>query len=84
MNGAVQRAELFANVDELMAWKKSFEMKQRELIEWQDQLTEKVAQLEESLNTTLRGCNLLVDADTVIDKRLDIVNKRLRQLENAK
>lgn len=73
-----------ARLDELERWKRTFEFKQRELIAWQNSIESKIAQLEESLTTTLRGCNLLVDADQTIDKRLDMINKRLRQLENAK
>lgn len=68
MTGEIQRAQLFADVDELMAWKKGFELKQAELIAWQETMT--------------KGCNVLVECDTVLGDRLDIVNKRLRKLEN--
>ena len=81
--GEVQRAELFANVDELMAWKKSFELKQSELIAWQ-------LHIENEIKTTIQGCMVLMETDTLlsdrcaqIDKRIDIVNIRLRKLEDA-
>ena len=98
MNGAQQRAELFANVDELMAWKKAFEMKQAELISWQAMVMSAVQELKDSAETILKGCNVLVECDELMTQRLDnaaeridhasnridVVNKRLRLLEEAK
>lgn len=80
-NGAIQRAELFANVDELMAWKKSFELKQIELIQWQTMVMQQIAELKKELETTLKGCHVLVECDSLINGRIDIYNKRLRVLE---
>jgi hypothetical protein len=81
--GEIQRAELFANVDELMAWKKAFELKQPELIEWQ-------LHIENEIKTTIQGCLTLVETDSALmvrmdelSKRIDIVNKRLRHIEEA-
>jgi len=61
-SGAIQRAKLFADVDELKA----------------------------SLQTTLKGCEILMKTDTQIslridqiDERINIVNKRLRHIEKA-
>ena len=98
MNGAQQRAELFANVDELMAWKKAFEMKQAELIAWQAAVMSSIHELRESAETILKGCGVLVECDELMTQRLDnaseridhaanridVVNKRLRLLEEAK
>ena len=74
--GEIQRAQLFADVDELLAWKKTFELKQVELLEWQE--------------TMLKGCATLVETNELMTTRLDdmsiridIANKRLRNLENA-
>jgi len=81
--GEIQRAELFANVDELMAWKKSFELKQNELMNWQ-------RPVENEIKTTLAGCMVLVETGSAlgvmmdgISYRIDIVNKRLRRIEEA-
>lgn len=74
--GEVQRAELFANVDELMSWKKSFEHKQREMLAWQ-------AKIENEIAKTIEGCMVLIATDTTLSDRIDIVNKRLRHLEKA-
>ena len=82
MNGAQQRAELFANVDELMEWKKTFMHQQGQLIEWQLKTQRDIKQLQNELVTTIKGCNVLVDTDTTLGDRLDIANKRLRKLEN--
>ena len=93
-NGAVQRAELFANVDELMAWKKSFDRKQIEMIQWQAMILDKIMELHESDKTIIQGCMTMMETDTMISestglrcdelsKRIDIVNKRLRRLEDA-
>lgn len=87
-NGAIQRAELFANVDELMQWKRSFERKQVEMIQWQAMVMESIQSLRDSLETTLKGCSVLVECDTTLgdridnlSTRIDIANKRLRKLE---
>jgi len=98
MNGAQQRAELFANVDELMAWKKCFEMKQAELITWQAMVMSSVQELKDSADTILKGCHVLMECDELMTQRLDtaaeridaasnridVVNKRLRLLEEGK
>lgn len=88
--GEIQRAELFANVDELMEWKKSFELKQTQLMEWQKKVMtlfglvqDEVIALKEELATTIQGCGVLVECDTKISDRIDIVNKRIRHLEEA-
>lgn len=90
MSGEQQRAELFANVDELMEWKKSFQLKQSELIAWQAMVMQKIAELQQALATTLEGCSVLIETDKTIGERVDeearrtdIVNKRLRRLEDA-
>lgn len=90
MNGAQQRAELFANVDELMAWKKSFDRKQIEMIQWQAMVLEKIVECHESDKTIIAGCMTMMETDTMlsdrcdeISRRIDIVNKRLRRLEDA-
>lgn len=67
MAGEVQRANLFADVDELMEWKRSFQIKQDELVTWQALVTENLQIMRERLNAA--------------SIRLDIVNKRLRRLE---
>ena len=74
--GAIQRAELFANVTLLQEDVKN--------------LIATVNELEATLETTLRGCKVLVECDTVLgnrldeqSRRIDIVNKRLRRLEDA-
>ena len=62
MDGKIQRAQLFADVDELKA----------------------------SLQTTLKGVEILMKTDTQlsiridqVDERINIVNKRIRRLEEA-
>lgn len=82
MNGAQQRAELFANVDELMEWKKTFMHQQGQLIEWQLKVQRDIKEVEERIKTTIRGCEVLLRTDTLLADRIDIVNKRLRKLEN--
>lgn len=79
--GEIQRAQLFADVDELIEWKKAFMLKQGQLIEWQLKVQRDIKDLEERLKTTLRGCQVLMRTDEVLGNRLDIVNKRLRKLE---
>jgi len=81
--GAIARAELFSNVDELMEWKKTFDLKQRQMIEWQKKVMDSLMELNESMKTTLEGCNVLVQTDTELGNRIDIVNKRLRRIEEA-
>ena len=81
--GEIQRAELFANVDELMEWKKSFELKQTQLMEWQKKVMDEVLAIKEELKVTIQGCGVLVQCDTKISDRIDIVNKRIRHLEEA-
>jgi len=76
MAGEIQRAQLFADVDELLAWKKSFDHKHRELLQWQ-------AGIVEEIKTTIKGCHTLIATDTKLGERIDIVNKRLRHLEQA-
>ncbi len=90
MTGEIQRAELFRNVDELLAWQKTFELKQAELIAWQHGIQKSIAELRASLTTTLEGCQILMETDTLLsgrcdelDRRIDIVNKRLRRIEDA-
>lgn len=90
MNGAQQRAELFANVDELMAWKKGFELKQRELIAWQAMVMETITELRNSSETILKGCGVLMETQELMtnrldsaNERIDIANKRIRRLEEA-
>jgi len=89
-NGTIERAELVAAVDDLVAWKKSFEPKQRELIEWQQRIDHAIAELQASIKTTLEGCHVMMDTDTLLGdrsdelgQRVDIVNKRLRRIEDA-
>lgn len=84
MSGLTRAAtsKLVQDVDGLLAWQKSFEHKQREMLAWQAAIEARITELENSLKTTLRGCGLLVDADQVMEKRLDVINKRIRQLEN--
>lgn len=82
--GEIQRAELFANVDELMEWKKGFDLKQSQMITWQKKVMDELMELNESMKTTLQGCNVLIETDSALAERIDIVNKRLRSLENAK
>ena len=84
MNGAQQRAELFADVDELKAWKNAFDMKQRELIAWMASVDERIMKLQSKLSTTIEGCMVLIETDTELGNRIDIANKRLRNLENHK
>ena len=50
MAGEIERAQLFANVDELMEWKKTFEHKQRELIAWMASVDERIVQLNERID----------------------------------
>ena len=91
MNGARQRAELFASVDELMAWRKSFNLRQAEEIAWQSMVMTKFIELNESDKTIIEGCMRMMETDTAISERcdqlsqrIDIANKRLRKLEDAK
>lgn len=88
--GEIQRAELFANVDTLMEWKKNFSHKQTELIAWQSQVGSSIKQLEESMETILKGCTTLVETNELMttrldesSKRIDIANKRIRRAEEA-
>ena len=76
MAGEEMRAQLFEDVDTLMAWKKMFEHKQRELIEWQLHVTTE-------MKGVVEGCLILVDTDSVLGNRMDIINKRLRHIERA-
>jgi hypothetical protein len=75
--GEIQRAELFANVDELLAWKKSFDKKQAEMIAW-------MAKVERNLENIISGCHKLCDGEEILGNRMDMINKRLRQLEERK
>lgn len=90
VNGAIQRAELFANVDELMAWKKSFNLRQAEEIAWKAMVMDKFMELNESDKTIIQGCITMMETDTVLSERcdelsarIDIANKRIRRLEQA-
>jgi hypothetical protein len=89
MAGEIQRAQLFADVDELLAWKKAFNLKQAELIAWQAMVMNAIQEMQSAGKTTLEGCGILMETDTVLGDRIDdawaridIVNKRLRKLEN--
>lgn len=66
--GAQQRAELFANVDELMAWKKSFDAKQRELLEWQAGVEDAIKKLNERID--------------MVNKRLRLLETRTKRIRN--
>ena len=82
--GTIERAELVAAVDELVAWKKSFMLKQAEEIAWK-------FVIKQDIQTIIEGCLKIVETEELIGKRvdmlnarLDIVNKRLRKLEEAR
>lgn len=68
---------------ELVAWKKRCDKMQVETIA-------AIANLQSAQKTTLEGCEILMQTDTQLsirmddlDRRIDIVNKRLRRLEAA-
>lgn len=91
MAGEIERAKLFADVDELIAWKRQFELKQAEEIVWKANVEIELKQLKEDVVRILEGCGILMETDTTISqriddawKRIDIVNMRLRKLEQAK
>jgi len=91
MADEIQRAQLFRDVDELIAWKKTFELRQTELITWQASVMASITDLQQASKNTLEGCRLLIETDTSISqriddawKRIDIVNIRLRKLEDVK
>ena len=74
--------------EEGRAWKKSFDQKQAELIAWQTTIMEEMIRLNKSDKNIIDGCMIMMKADAVISERcdhisnrIDIVNKRLRKLE---
>jgi len=89
-NGTIERAELVAAVDELVLWKKAFNMKQAELIAWQAMVMNAIQELQSAGKTTLEGCKILMETDNVLGNRIDdawtridIANKRIRKLEES-
>lgn len=91
MTGIVKQAQLVAAVDELMQWKRLVELRHDAMIDWQTTLLLTVKDLQDSSKNTLQGCGLLMETDTTISariddawKRIDIVNIRLRKLEESK
>ena len=91
MKGTQERAELVANVDELMDWKRLFEHKQIEMIKWQTGVMTDAIEVRKSLQTVIQGCTAMMECDMELGKRLDVMseridiaNKRIRVLENAK
>ena len=76
MNGLTREAtsKLVQEVDELVR-------SQRDLMNWQAMVMERISTLEAELATTLKGCGVLIECDTTLGDRIDIVNKRLRKLE---
>lgn len=92
MNGLSRKAtgKLVKDVDEILIWKKSFDMKQAEMIRWMASVDQRIEALQKDLETTLKGCNILMETDTALGQQIDnqkerinIVNKRLRKIENA-
>ena len=83
MANKIVKAHLFANVAKLMAWKKSSDKHQVELIAVIDEL-------QSAHKTTLKGCEILMKTDTQLmirtdnlEERINIINKRIRRLEEA-
>ena len=83
--------ELQKDVDELMVWKKTFNHKQAELIAWMAMVDARHMATTRDIKNLIDGCLAMVKTEdiigerlTVISDRIDIVNKRLRILENAK
>jgi len=88
--GTIERAELVAAVDELVAWKKSFCLRQAEEIAWKAMIMDKFMELNESDKTIIQGCMTMMETDTALSERIehlsermDIANKRIRRLEQA-
>jgi len=85
-----QRAELFKHIDQILAWQKIFNMKQMEQITWKASVIKTIEAIESTAKTTLQGCEILIQTDTQLnirvdqfEKRIDIVNKRIRRIEDA-
>jgi chaperonin cofactor prefoldin len=75
--GMIQRAKTFANVEWLM--------------KWQPTIDKAIEEVHESLQAVIQAGHILIDTDSELAKeieklntRIDIVNKRLRKLENQK
>lgn len=79
--GAIQRAELFADVEKLKAFKKEALVRNMELVKFETTTARDIANV-------IEGCMRMIETDTAlsdrmdhISARIDIVNKRLRKLE---
>ena len=57
--GAIQRAELFANVDELLAWKKTFEVRQHDELVRQREQVKVIESLIEAGQQTIEAITLV-------------------------
>ena len=75
MAGEIERAKLFANVDELMAWKKTFELRQHD---------ELVRQIEQAkiVENTIEGGKKTLECVKVLDNRITALNLRINKLES--
>jgi len=77
MTGEIERAQLFANVDELMAWKKTFELRQHdELVRQREQ--------EKIINNCIEGGKTTLEITKVLDERIKMLHERLEYLEEGR
>ncbi len=74
MAGEIERAKLFANVDELMAWKKTFELRQHD---------ELVRQIEQAkvIENTIEGGKTTLECVKLNDERITALHLRIDSLE---
>ena len=64
--GAIQRAELFRNVDEL--------------IQFKELIAPRIKEFQSCLETILQASSIMVDTDTVLGERIDKADQLIKEL----
>ena len=82
--GAVERARLFEDVDNLIAFKKEMLARNMELVKFEMTTAKSTADVIEGCMKIMKTQDILSERMDIISERIDIVNKRLRKLETGK
>lgn len=88
---AIERAQHVADLDELKQFMKESKARNMELVQFEIETTQNFLTHSKDIKNILEGCMRLIDCDEELSKRMDqisaridIVNKRLRKLEQSK